>query len=69
MTTKWLSRQGPLCRRSFMRLTNNNKKKMGAIIEASSFDRINMTEFRLEHDRKILLRRTLTIEHEQKIYL
>ena len=36
-------------------------------LEASSHDRINMTEFRLEHDQNFLQQRTLTLEHDQKI--
>ena len=37
-------------------------------MEASSHDRINMTEFWLEHDQKNLQLQTLTIENDLKIY-
>ena len=50
--------------------------------EANSHDQINMTEFRLEYDRKLFTttnvnigtrpknsRPTLTIEHDRKIYI
>ena len=37
--------------------------------KASSHEQIKMTEFWLEYDRKILHRRTLTLQHDRKIYI